>query len=770
MYSPEVLDRLHLPYITLAGLVLSVNFFLFRLYHRVTNVKDAKRPGSTPSKLEFSPDDLGGFSSWKLALASVAGLFLELLLIRWISSEIHVFAYFKNFVLIACFLGFGLGCYLCLRKIHLAAIALPLVTILLVVKFPWESWHIIIRQLPSLVGDLSEVDVRGFPTLPTNFSAWLGLAKTVVITVPLFALIAFTFIPLGQLVGWYLEKSPKGIRGYTINIVGSLVGILSYTALCFLDQPPAVWFAVAGVLLVLLLWRAPALRWSAAIAFAISILLVSLGPSGGYRDYWSPYQKLTLRPIEVNGELVSYELKTNDSWYQQIFDLSPEFVAKHPAYFREVPPEWTPYNLPYKFCPNPGAVLVLGAGTGNDVAAALRNGAQRVVAVEIDPLIRELGGELHFEKPYSSPKVQTVVDDARSYVQNNHEKFDLIMFSLLDSHTTSSYYTNIRIDNYVYTQEALMAAKRLLKPDGLLIVKFFVETPWIAGRLEALTTSAFGRHPLHIQAIPFAYSTAGRFFISGSPDRIQAALADPMLAEYVKNHREIVTEAASLTTDDWPFFYQHEPGLPSAVIIVSLVLLVLGWLFLRDTGISSTSINWHFFFLGAGFMLLEAQIISKMALLFGTTWVVNSIVISALMLLIVLSNVLVEWKPDISVGIAYAGIFVSMFAAYLIPIERYFFPSFWLKALTATAVLCLPVFFAGIVFIRSFAQIGFRGTALGSNLMGALTGGLLESLSAWTGIRSLLVIAALLYLFSLLMHSRGLNLSSKASDAPAAAA
>jgi spermidine synthase len=767
MYAPGWLEKFHMPYITLAALVLSVNFYLFRLYHRVTNIKDARGSESTRSRLEFSPEDLGGFSLWKLTLASIGALFLELLLIRWISSEIHVFAYFKNFVLIACFLGFGLGCYLCRRRIHLLAMGLPLIAILMVVKFPWESWHIIIRQLPSLVGDLSEVDVRGFPTLPANLNAWIGLAKTIGITVPLFSLIVFTFIPFGQLVGWHLEESPKGIRGYTFNIVGSLVGILAYTALCFLDQPPTVWFTVAGGVVLLLLWRVPVLRWTAAIAFAICVFLVSLGPNEGYREYWSPYQKLTLRPLKVNGELVSYELKTNDSWYQQIFDLSPEFVAKHSAYFREVSPEWTPYNLPYKFYPKPGSVLVLGAGTGNDVAAALRNGAQRVVAVEIDPLIRKLGGELHFERPYSSSKVQTVVDDARSYVQNSQEKFDLIMFSLLDSHTTSSYYTNIRIDNYVYTQEALVAAKRLLKPDGLLIVKFFVETPWIAGRLEELTTSAFGRHPLHIQATPFAYSTAGRFFIAGSSERIQNALADPKLAEYVRNHQAIITEAATLTTDDWPFFYQHEPGLPSAVIILSLVLLILGWLFLRDNGISGTSINWHFFFLGAGFMLLEAQIISKMALLFGTTWVVNSIVISALMLLIVAANVLVERYPNMNIRIVYVGIFLSMVLGYLVPLEWYFFGSFWLKILSATTVLCLPVFFAGMVFIESFARAGFRGTALGSNLMGALTGGLLESLSAWTGIRSLLIIAALLYLFSLLARSRGLGLTSTTGEAPA---
>jgi hypothetical protein len=80
--------------------------------------------------------------------------------------------------------------------------------------------------------------------------------------------------------------------------------------------------------------------------------------------------------------------------------------------------------------------------------------------------------------------------------------------------------------------------------------------------------------------------------------------------------------------------------------------------------------------------------------------------------------------------------------------EKFFFPSLWTKALTATLVLCLPVFFAGIVFIRSFARDGFRGEALGSNLFGAMIGGILESASLPTGIRFLLVIAALLYLAS----------------------
>jgi SAM-dependent methyltransferase len=340
--------------------------------------------------------------------------------------------------------------------------------------------------------------------------------------------------------------------------------------------------------------------------------------------------------------------------------------------------------------------------------------------------------------------VQLIVDDARSYLQNSNERFDLIMFSFLDSKINGSYYSNIRIDNYVYTLEAFKAARRLLKPDGLMIVKFYARKPWIAGRLQRLAQAAFGQPPLQLETVPLG----GRVFVCGSSEKVAQGLRNPQLAAYVAQHSNVPVEQAAITTDDWPYFYQREPGLPASLILVSIALIMISFYFLRETGVPISSLRAHFFFLGSGFLLLETQIVSKMALLFGTTWMVNSVVIAGLLILIVAANFLVEWRPRISFSTAYLGIFGSILLAYSIPLETFFFPSIWIKALAATAVLCLPVFFAGIVFIRSFADECFRGEALGSNLMGALVGGLLETLSMWTGMRSLLIIAALLYLAS----------------------
>jgi SAM-dependent methyltransferase len=444
-------------------------------------------------------------------------------------------------------------------------------------------------------------------------------------------------------------------------------------------------------------------------------------------------------------------------------------VQAHPDVFRRHPIEQNAYNMPYRFYPAPPSVLVLGSGMGNDVAAALRNGAGEVTAVEIDPLILKLGRELHFEHPYQSPRVHVVLNDARSYIENSHDKFDLIVFSLLDSHTTTSHFTNIRIDNYVYTREALRRARQLLKPDGLFIVKFQVDTPWIAGRLYHLMQDTFGQAPIQFQTDLGGFDVSGRFFVEGSPQRLAKATSDPALASYLATHGNMPMEPATLTTDDWPYFYQHEPGLPISVILVSLaVLIIFGW-FLRQTSGEGAKIDLHFMFLGAGFMLLEAQIVSKMALIFGTTWLVNAVVVSGLLCLIVGSNLVYGAWKRFPLPLAYAGLFLSLAVMYLVPMEKLFYESWLLRGVIATLALCTPVFFAGIIFISSFERAGFRGSALGSNLFGSLIGGLLESSSLWFGLKSLTIVAALLYLGSAIFLRRGKFATEEAFEIPAVA-
>lgn len=736
--------------LTLVIILLLISFLAVQIVHRV--FKRLRAASSAPQRLEVPIEELGGFGYRQLVLISLLSLFVEMMMIRWVSSEIRILAYFKNFVLVACFLGFGLGCYLCRRRVHLMAMIAPLLLLTLILKAPISPLRNTLAALPQMLGGGVEVNIWGVPAMPAS---WTQMTLAMAVVVPLFAVIATTFIPFGQLVGWYLEHAPNGVAAYSVNVLASLAGIAGFTLLCFLYQPPWVWFLVAGIFSVLVFWRNASARNALAATFLVCVALLAMKDNPRATTYWSPYQKLVLEPnYDSRGQTAAYTLTTNDSWYQQVLNLSPKFVQSHVGVFRRSPAEWNSYNMPYHFYPSPPSVLVLGSGMGNDVAAALRNGAGRVVAVEIDPLILKLGREVHFEHPYQSPRVQVVLNDARSYIENSHEQFDLIVFSLLDSHTTTSHFTNIRIDNYVYTREAIRRAKQLLKPDGVFIVKFQVDNPWIANRLFRLVQDAFGQDPIQFQTDRGGYDTSGRFFVVGSGERLAQATSDPALSGYLASHANMPMQHASLTTDDWPYFYQHEPGLPISVILVSLaVLIIFGW-FLRQASGEGGPIQFHFLFLGAGFMLLEAQIVSKMALLFGTTWVVNSIVVSGLLCLIVAANLVYGWFPRIPLAAAYAGLFLSLAVMFAVPVGKLFFESWAERAIGATLALCVPVFFAGIIFVSSFARAGFRGSALGSNLFGSLIGGLLESTSLWFGLKWLTLLAAVLYLGSAIFLRR----------------
>ncbi|HEX3581432.1 MAG TPA: methyltransferase domain-containing protein [Thermoanaerobaculia bacterium] len=696
-------------------------------------------------RFTFMAADLGRFSWAGLVLSSVAGLYLELLLIRWISSEIRIFAYFKNFVLIACFLGFGIGCYLSRRAVRLATILVPLLVLTAFISVPLRAIRQLIAVLPLLLGSSSEMQIWGVGPILMRSEVIFGLLLASVVTLPLFALIATSFIPLGQLVAYYLEAAPGGIAAYSVNVLASFAGIALYTGLCFVDQPPVVWFAAFAILATALFWKIRKVAAAAAITLVVCCAILLFAPIPGQLTFWSPYQKLTLTPRVSRGETIGYQLETNGSWYQHVSNLTPAFASRHPELFRSVPLQLNTYNLPYRFAPHPRSVLILGAGMGNDVAAALRNSNASVTAVEIDPLIVELGREYHPEQPYSSPRVHVVVTDARNYVQNARGQFDLIVFSLLDSHTTSSHFSNIRIDNYVYTREALRAGRRLLAPGGTFIVKFQVQRPWIAGRLNALMTDAFGVQPFQFQSPDNDYSAGGRFLIVCPRQNAVAALTGPDFRAMLERQPKPIMEKASLTTDDWPYFYQRDRGLPASVVVMSLLLLIACVAGARAAGLGVTSIQWEFFFLGGGFLLLEVTIISRMALLFGTTWIVNSIVIAVLLLLIVAANGVAAAAPRIRVKYAYAGILVTIAAAYFVPIESFLSQSFLLRAIGAPLFLSLPVFFAGIVFIKRFAAAGFAPEAIGSNLIGSLAGGLLESLSLWLGLKALLIVAALFY-------------------------
>jgi len=88
-------------------------------------------------------------------------------------------------------------------------------------------------------------------------------------------------------------------------------------------------------------------------------------------------------------------------------------------------------------------------------------------------------------------------------------------------------------------------------------------------------------------------------------------------------------------------------------------------------------------------------------------------------------------------------------ALYFIDLARFGFLPYPLKATIVGTLTSLPMLFSGIVFVRSFAIAQDKSNALGANLIGALVGALLQSITFVTGIKALLLVVAGFYLLSL---------------------
>jgi hypothetical protein len=157
-----------------------------------------------------------------------------------------------------------------------------------------------------------------------------------------------------------------------------------------------------------------------------------------------------------------------------------------------------------------------------------------------------------------------------------------------------------------------------------------------------------------------------------------------------------------------------------------------------------------FFSMGAGFLLLETQVVSRLALYFGTTWQVNGIVIAAILFALLLANFVIERQKNDGQQRAWPrswtliGILVGIACAYFVPFNR--IPgSAALVGSFAAIIFAIPVFFAGSLFASEFRSADSPAAALGANMLGAVVGGLLENLSLIIGMKALLVVAALLY-------------------------
>jgi len=714
-----------LTYVLAASILAGFRFLLARANRRGT-------PWFQPERTTWSVG--------RLLLGSFLTLFAELAFIRWIAVEVMVFAYCKNLALLLCFVGFGLGCALASKPVRWLTGINAFFGLLLVIRLPWAkvTWEKLSQNLGA-GADVAIWDAGGAWIWP-NFLVAALLAAV------LFVLLVWIFIPLGQIVSQQMNLAPKPLLGYSWNLLGSLAGILGFLAVSRLMLPPWVWLGTLLAGLALL----QSTKRERTLVLSLTIPLVLLLAQPSTRDHfsiWTPYQEVEYTQSSVPpGDLLFGYVEVNHAGYQSIVNLSDDFLDRHPDLLKEARDD-NPYNLPFRFAKPAPAVLIVGSGTGNDVASALRHQSASVDAVEIDPAILSIGKQRHPEHPYDSPRVSVHLTDARAFLKRTRQQYDLVLFGLLDSHTQLSDYANMRIDNFVYTRESFREAKAHLKPDGVLFVKFYVDHFWMARRLSEMLQDTFGKPPVVFIAHSSYTSQAVCFVVSAS-DRVEEALAaDQRLRDFTSaNPMDLSGPAVPITTDDWPYLYQEKKRIPRAyfslAVIVTLLAVGLYWQ-LPEVGRKPPSL--FFFSMGAGFLLLETQVISRLALYFGTTWQVNGIVIFAVLTALLIANVVVDHtRREIPQFWNVIVLLAALLGLFWLPYGR--IPGSPAVVGTVLAVaFAVPVFLAGLLFSSEFRSVKSPSVALGANILGAVLGGLLENLSLIIGMRALLLPAFALY-------------------------
>lgn len=669
----------------------------------------------------------------ELLLVSFIVLFQELALIRWIPSQMRVAAYFPNLVLISAFLGLGIGC---LRAGRRSLMWLwPLSLVLLV------GACVLLSGVAFTDNGVSDHLWLLYYDLPESAPVIEGVRLPLLL---MFVLNALTFVALGQFVADRLEvfgAQSRQLWGYSLDLTGSLLGVIGFALLSFLGTFPIVWIAVVligGAFLMPRLTRHRIIYLSSALIIAFSVWAAESN------EYYSPYYGISTEAVEG---APFFRVMTNGSLHQ----VASTVEKADPVLTEEHGRIRAGYHLPYDVLREvPERVLVLGGGTGNDVAVLLDQGVQEIDVVEIDPVILDLGRRHHPNSPYDSPRVRLINADARSFLNDTDRTYDLVVFGTLDSMTRLSALSNVRLDNFVYTLEGVQAAKARLNPEGGLVMYFMVSREHISRHLFGMLATAFGEMPMVHSG---QYTRFNAIYVAGPAF---SHLERPPQAD----QDAYVAELSRLPTDDWPFLYLESRSLGSfylslmaIFLLVALVGILLASREMRAGLLQGRGIDAEMFLYGVAFLLLETRFVTAMNLVWSATWLTSAVVFGSILVTILVATLLMSRFP-MPWRFSAIGLIASLLVVYALPLELIVGHSAAMRLALSVALVGLPVFFAATCFALRFKQRDSVGTAFGWNLLGAVAGGLLEFFSMSVGLRALLLVAAAAYLGTFLLRDK----------------
>jgi len=683
----------------------------------------------------------------RVFLSSFLVLLVEVALIRWMPAYIRLLAYFSNFILLAAFLGIGVGCLLASVRARLFN-WFPLVLFALVAVVYFFRLEVAIQTSGDIFFS------SGTPQKVVT------VESTYLLPV-LFVIVAGLFAALAQRMAAEMSALPP-LPAYTINILGSLAGVVAFAAMSWREAPPEFWFGLiilASGPLLMQPETGRANRLGQGIAIALLAASTLFVEQLAKDTIWSPYYKITVQKHDA--ETI---VEVNNIFHQSMAPVDQK------EYF---------YQWPYMTFGNTfGDVLILGAGSGTDVAAALKHGVRHVDAVEIDPVIIRLGKRWHPDRPYYDPRVTVINDDARHFLRTSTKKYDLVVFALIDSLTLQSSFSGVRLESYMFTEESFQEVRDHLNDRGLLVIYNYFRERWLVDRLANTAAAAFHSAPyvhVHEERAYLGVLMAGpRLLQLKEPPKIPAeVLAFGQSHEASAAHLLARDESIEPATDDWPFLYMRDRHIPEHYVGVIVMILafslvaVFGAMRLAGGGIappSSKAVAAEFFFLGAGFMLLETKAIIQFALLWGSTWVVASLAIVSVLCMALIANFIVERvtiRRPLLVG---AALVALLMLNYALPIGRVTFDTRSAESVFYGALMFSPILCAGLLFGSAIKDSTAVARDYGTNLLGAMAGGVAEYLSLVTGFRALLFVIAACYIVAVL--ARRAEMQSRPKTAP----
>lgn len=713
-----------------------------------------------------------------LFLVGFLVLFLELASIRWFAAHVIFLQFFSNVTLMACFLGMSCGCLAARsRRDWLAAfplVALGTVVAAISVSAAYHYWTGLVID----VGGQAAPQEVFFGTESRSPDVARFVVPIEAIAGFFFVTIALMFTGLGQVLGRAFDAFPGRVAGYSLNVAGSLAGIAGFSLLSTLQAPPLAWFAVVTAGVAFLLREAGTLTGPRAVALLSLLGMVVLADLAeerrdGTELRWSPYYAVNLNPA-------TGMISVNNIGHQAMVDFDKEEPTYSVIHLLQKHAGGTPFR----------DLVVIGAGSGNDLSHALRSGVEHIDAVEIDPVIQSIGRARHPNRPYDDPRVTPWLDDGRHFLRTTERKYDLAVYALVDSLILHSGYANIRLESYLFTREAFEDIKRALKPDGVFVTYNYFRQGWIVERVAGMAREVFGCEPVVIHmpwretmkrsddagfamviagcnpAIAKAFAEHPAFWLNDSPPvnlTLDGFRVDPAsMPEAERAHwRKIAplrlipaADAIEPATDDWPFLYLQDRLVPDlsirSIVLLGGLGLLMVWLFLPrgDEGRSGLVLDGRMFFLGAAFMQLETRAVVQLALLFGSTWAVNSLVFAAVLVLILLANVFVQKVPGRSLAPFYGGLVALILLGIAVPPAVFLEGGVLWRYVAPCALALGPMFFSGVIFARSFEDVEDPDAAFGANIAGSVVGGLAEAVSMLVGFRLSLLLALAFYLLS----------------------